>query len=743
MESSSLAPDGAGSNERPQKEVRIKVENGSSSLSTTSTCRPAKLDLLPSMPLDVLLEIFSHLYPIQLLRLSRTTKALRKILLHRSSTYVWKAALGFVEGFPARPKELSLPFWTSLIFDYHCQVCLASYAMPCDFILRVRYCGTCAKDFLRPKSELDKNNSLDQVILKCIPFSRIKHSMHLQGAYSIYRLISLILGNNSFYHLPDKLKLLEDMKSIDNDDRSATRDFIAKKEAEMEARSKHGRDCNEWIHRYMQRRERKRKEALRLRPAAICAKLTELGYQAEFNFLDNFRWAIYDRGPDFTKFNEHQHVKIPKMLTEKTWAMIKDDMVDYMTEISELRKENSRCAVVRDRRNLIHTAWVNWRALPENMKAYPPDALMPNAADVLEFDRVQTLVNSNHDAELDMDRDIIPCFTECLLKEITNWRKHLLHMLWSQLVKTKVWNKAKWEYPMNWEDRLTQLAPAVIVFQCKKLSTHFYWEQRRCLADVIFAGDKVNIEREILNATQAGQRAPVMWYPQFLHHQCASMTERPQFEKYAKMNECLSMQKEYAHCRHAPWDPEALEFDERASQATKNILDACGMDWKTTTTKELDELDPRVVCLKCSELFGSRCDSGERQVQVWCWRDAVQHFLGVHFADASVFWERLSPEDTAKARLLDEAERKKRNFYSTTRLRVWRCMKCRDTNLDMGCMSWASLRSHFACNPTHGNINDMADKDGIWYYRALDVFPREGPPIKMVLSKIGHSKPHQ
>ena len=100
--------------------------------------------------------------------------------------------------------------------------------------------------------------------------------------------------------------------------------------------------------------------------------------------------------------------------------MIKADMVDYMTEISELRKENFRCAVVRDRRTLFHTAWVNWRALPENMTAYPPDALMPNAADVLEFDPVKTLVNSNHDTELDMHRDIIPCLTEFLLKEIIN-----------------------------------------------------------------------------------------------------------------------------------------------------------------------------------------------------------------------------------------------------------------------------------------------------------------------------------
>jgi hypothetical protein len=30
----------------------------------------------------------------------------------------------------------------------------------------------------------------------------------------------------------------------------------------------------------------------------------------------------------------------------------------------------------------------------------------------------------------------------------------------------------------------------------------------------------------------------------------------------------------------------------------------------------------------------------------------------------------------------------------------------------------------------------MDDKEGTMYYRALDVFPREGPPVKMTPSKV-------
>lgn len=98
----------------------------------------AKLRLLISVPLDVLFEvrilfanllspcnacqIFCHLMPLDILRLSRTTKEFRQLLLHRSSTVIWKAALGNIPKLPACPGDVSLPFWTHLVFDSHCQV---------------------------------------------------------------------------------------------------------------------------------------------------------------------------------------------------------------------------------------------------------------------------------------------------------------------------------------------------------------------------------------------------------------------------------------------------------------------------------------------------------------------------------------------------------------------------------------------------------------------------------------------
>lgn len=115
------------------------LEEGSQTLHRKKT--RAKLANLPHLPLDVLFEVsdvslskkvvltcfilhevFSHLLPLDILHLVRTTKALRATLLHRSATSVWKASLSNIANLPPCPDDLSLPFYINLLFDSHCHV---------------------------------------------------------------------------------------------------------------------------------------------------------------------------------------------------------------------------------------------------------------------------------------------------------------------------------------------------------------------------------------------------------------------------------------------------------------------------------------------------------------------------------------------------------------------------------------------------------------------------------------------
>lgn len=96
-----------------------------------------KLKMLPEMPLDILFEvrlntkiqhscitntsqIFSLVTPLDVLHLSRATKALRAILMSRTAVTVWKAAFKFEPELPAAPKDLNEPQWANLVFSKHC-----------------------------------------------------------------------------------------------------------------------------------------------------------------------------------------------------------------------------------------------------------------------------------------------------------------------------------------------------------------------------------------------------------------------------------------------------------------------------------------------------------------------------------------------------------------------------------------------------------------------------------------------
>jgi hypothetical protein len=104
--------------------------------------KPNKQQLI-DMPLDVLIEvralrelitllcnndcpsgqIFCFLEPLDLLLLSRTTKALRAFLLsRRKSSAVWKNAISNVKDFPPCPDHMSAPAYTHLAFVPVCHV---------------------------------------------------------------------------------------------------------------------------------------------------------------------------------------------------------------------------------------------------------------------------------------------------------------------------------------------------------------------------------------------------------------------------------------------------------------------------------------------------------------------------------------------------------------------------------------------------------------------------------------------
>jgi hypothetical protein len=67
-------------------------------------------------------QIFASLPPLDLLRLTRTNKTLRGLLMARGSRQIWVAALATVPDCPPVPEGMTEPAWVHLAFEHACHV---------------------------------------------------------------------------------------------------------------------------------------------------------------------------------------------------------------------------------------------------------------------------------------------------------------------------------------------------------------------------------------------------------------------------------------------------------------------------------------------------------------------------------------------------------------------------------------------------------------------------------------------
>ncbi|KAJ3506348.1 hypothetical protein NLJ89_g6920 [Agrocybe chaxingu] len=154
--------------------------------------RKGKLNSLLSMPLDILFEILGHLKPYDLLRLARTTKDFRRLLMSKSSISVWKASLREVPGLPPCPPGMTEPAWTNLVFSPQCTYCLAT-TRNIEWRFRARVCKSCSKTVL--------GNLRDRLYASYFLFDGQEEPETLEDRFQRLPLMSLIANR------PDTLVL--------------------------------------------------------------------------------------------------------------------------------------------------------------------------------------------------------------------------------------------------------------------------------------------------------------------------------------------------------------------------------------------------------------------------------------------------------------------------------------------------------------------------------------------------------
>ncbi|RXW22075.1 hypothetical protein EST38_g3787 [Candolleomyces aberdarensis] len=116
--------------------------------------KPNCLTGLFQLPLEVLYDVLELAHPMDLLHLSRSSKALRSIILSKQAENVWKNAYDHYQDLPRPPKELSPPKWTAMMFDdSRCDFCGQPGAL-LDFALNEHYCESCQRKYLVEQNDM-------------------------------------------------------------------------------------------------------------------------------------------------------------------------------------------------------------------------------------------------------------------------------------------------------------------------------------------------------------------------------------------------------------------------------------------------------------------------------------------------------------------------------------------------------------------------------------------------------------
>ncbi|KAF8959594.1 hypothetical protein BDZ97DRAFT_1837041 [Flammula alnicola] len=154
------------------------------------TCeeKDGRFDGLIEMPLDVLYEILGLLNPIDLLHLSRTTKALRGVLMTRSAIFVWKLARSNVEGLPPCPDDLTEPQYANLLFADSCHFCLRTPSIATIvWSARVRCCDKCLYRRVVKVTEnwtSDDVRGYPEIVAQWVPSVKVTRKTGFQTIYA-------------------------------------------------------------------------------------------------------------------------------------------------------------------------------------------------------------------------------------------------------------------------------------------------------------------------------------------------------------------------------------------------------------------------------------------------------------------------------------------------------------------------------------------------------------------------------
>ncbi|GAA5891484.1 hypothetical protein JCM6882_004487 [Rhodosporidiobolus microsporus] len=379
-----------------------------------------RVDLLKTMPMDLLVEIFSYLLPSELLALSRTSKPYRQLLTSKQSKPIWRRSRRLIEMPDLEADDMSEMAYAQLVFDKICEVCSKGRTGRPDYYLRLRLCSDCSKDNYLKLSTLHKTHphyhpTVDQVVASTPRFALradLDHfSQHLYDlqdedeadieARSLKQGASTRSGRAS--------------RSQRNASRTATADCESSDSLTRADEDEYGPLVTAFVKERRVLLEAVEKDAQLLN--ARHDKVVQSVRSREYDFW-NWLWIAkrasrkvdkssrkheqrelrWEREEAFwpSAWREHKLVDLPKKLTDEEWLEIKDDILEV---VEQARAEAKVTAARRGKEGkwdeLVDSREEQIKSRYKSMRDNEDDTFaclaFPREADFLLFESVKSL----------------------------------------------------------------------------------------------------------------------------------------------------------------------------------------------------------------------------------------------------------------------------------------------------------------------------------------------------------------
>ncbi|KAJ7691800.1 hypothetical protein B0H17DRAFT_1331006 [Mycena rosella] len=365
--------------ERPVKRQKTSTKKSTARSGTVWKRKADKKCYITPIPLAILLEIFGHLEPKDLIRLARTNHAFRGQLLSTASKSIWEAARENVDG-PDCPPDLSEHRWARLLYGpARCQSCGANNIQRVDYGLRRRACTKCLKaNLVVAFSFKNEFPHLDKTVLDLLPYTNIGGFAHGHAS------------KNRFYWIPDIKAMAKELEAHKHDvemrvigAQKKLEDLKNERIAMAEAAVDHAAICTAWLRQLAIRRQENDRQQKEQRHKAIEAKFLNLGYLEA----------------DVVSIRYQTRVYLAAAFTDRMWDKIRPELEPIVQKSKEKRLEDEREARIRARTQLVEDIYKEykktlapsqWRYLPGlyEVAQLPAFSILVNAPDDMNVETV-------------------------------------------------------------------------------------------------------------------------------------------------------------------------------------------------------------------------------------------------------------------------------------------------------------------------------------------------------------------